>query len=142
MSTSARSASRERAGPDNGSDGSIWVTCGRTRGDGARALLAPQGILAADESTGSIKKRFDAVGVESTTETRRAYREILITTPGMEESISGAIMFDETIRQATIDGTRFARALLDRGVIPGTKVDLGAEPLALAPGETITEGPA
>ena len=107
----------------------------------ARALVAPgKGILAADESTGSIKKRLDAVAVESTPETRRAYRELLFTTPGMEEFISGVIMFDETIRQATIDGVPFPRLLTDRGVIPGIKVDAGAKPLALASGETITEG--
>jgi fructose-bisphosphate aldolase, class I len=107
----------------------------------ARALLAPgKGILAADESTGSIQKRFEAVEVESTPETRRAYRELLFTTPGMEEFISGVIMFDETIRQASSDGTLFPRLLTDRGVIPGIKVDAGAKPLALAPGETITEG--
>jgi fructose-bisphosphate aldolase class I len=107
----------------------------------ARALVAPgRGILAADESTGSIQKRLEAVGVESTPETRRAYRELLFTTPGMEEFISGVIMFDETIRQATSDGTPFPRVLMDRGIIPGIKVDAGAKPLALAPGETITEG--
>lgn len=107
----------------------------------ARALVAPgKGILAADESTGSIQKRFEAIGVESSSETRRAYRELLFTTPGVEEFISGVIMFDETIRQATADGTAFPRLLTDRGVIPGIKVDAGAKPLALAPGETITEG--
>ena len=93
----------------------------------ARALVAPgKGILAADESTGSIQKRFEAVGVESTPETPRAYRELLFTTPGMEEFISGVIMFDETIRQTTGDGTPFPRLLADRGVIPGIKVDAGA----------------
>jgi fructose-bisphosphate aldolase class I len=107
----------------------------------ARALVAPdKGILAADESTGSIQKRFEAVAVESTPETRRAYRELLFTTPGIGESISGVIMFDETIRQATGDGVPFPRLLVDRGVIPGIKVDAGAKPLALASGETITEG--
>jgi fructose-bisphosphate aldolase class I len=107
----------------------------------ARALVAPgKGILAADESTGSIQKRLEAVGVESAPATRRAYRELLFTTPRMEEFISGVIMFDETIRQAASDGTPFPRALMDRGIIPGIKVDAGAKPLALAPGETITEG--
>ena len=107
----------------------------------ARAILArDKGILAADESTPSITKRFDAVGVESTPETRRAYRELLFTTQGMEEFIGGVIMFDETIRQAAGDGTPFARVLADRGIIPGIKVDAGAKPLALAPDETITEG--
>ncbi|MDQ2941978.1 MAG: fructose-bisphosphate aldolase class I [Chloroflexota bacterium] len=108
---------------------------------GAPAILARgKGILAADESTPSIKKRFDAVGVESTPETRRAYRELLFTTPGMEEFIGGVIMFDETIRQAAGDGTPFVRLLADRGIIPGIKVDAGSKPLALAPDETITEG--
>jgi fructose-bisphosphate aldolase class I len=107
----------------------------------AQALVAPgKGTLAADESSGSIATRFDAVGVSSTPETRRAYRELLFTTPGIEEFISGVILFDETIRQATGNGTPFARVLSDRGIIPGIKVDAGARPLALAPGETITEG--
>jgi fructose-bisphosphate aldolase, class I len=107
----------------------------------ARALMAPgKGTLAADESTGSIEKRFEAVGVESTPETRRAFRELLFTTRGIEEFISGVILFDETIRQATGNGTPFARVLADRGIIPGIKVDSGTRPLALAPGETITEG--
>jgi fructose-bisphosphate aldolase class I len=107
----------------------------------ARALMAPgKGTLAADESTGSITKRFDGVGPESTPEVRRAYRELLFTTPGIEAFISGVILFEETIRQATGDGTPFVGVLVDRGIIPGIKVDLGTRPLALAPGETITEG--
>jgi fructose-bisphosphate aldolase, class I len=107
----------------------------------ARALMAPgKGTLAADESTGSITKRFDGVGLESTPEVRRAYRELLFTAPGIEAFISGVILFEETIRQATRDGTPFVRVLLERGIIPGIKVDLGTRPLALAPGETITEG--
>jgi fructose-bisphosphate aldolase class I len=107
----------------------------------ARALVAPgKGILAADESDGTIKKRFDTIGVESTEENRRAYRDMLFTTPGAEEYISGVILFDETIRQSSAEGTPFPRLLEDKGVIPGIKVDKGAKPLALAEGETITEG--
>src|SRR3989440_5556163 len=107
----------------------------------ARALVAEgKGILAADESTGTIKKRFDSIGVESTEENRRAYRDLLFTTEGVEEYISGVILFDETIRQSSADGTSFPKLLQSRGVIPGIKVDTGAKPLALAEGETITEG--
>jgi fructose-bisphosphate aldolase class I len=107
----------------------------------AKALVADgKGILAADESTGTIKKRLDSIGVESTEETRRAYRELLFTTEGVEEFISGVIMFDETIRQSASDGTPFAKLLESKGIIPGIKVDEGAKPLALADGETITEG--
>jgi fructose-bisphosphate aldolase, class I len=105
----------------------------------ARAIVAPgKGILAADESTGTIKKRFDKIGVESTEENRRAYRDLLFTTEGVEEFISGVILFDETIRQSTSDGVPFAKVLADKGIIPGDK---GAKPLALAAeGETVTEG--
>jgi fructose-bisphosphate aldolase class I len=107
----------------------------------ARELVAPgKGILAADESDGTIKKRFDTIQVESTEENRRAYRDMLFTTPGMEEHISGVILFDETIRQSSADGTAFPKLLDDKGVIPGIKVDKGAKPLALAEGETVTEG--
>jgi fructose-bisphosphate aldolase class I len=107
----------------------------------ARALVAPgKGILAADESDGTIKKRFDSIGVESTEENRRAYRDLLFTAEGAEEHISGVILFDETIRQASADGTPFPKLLESKGVIPGIKVDKGAKPLALAEGETITEG--
>jgi fructose-bisphosphate aldolase, class I len=107
----------------------------------ARALVAPgKGILAADESDGTIKKRFDSIEVESTEETRRAYRDLLFTTPGMEEHISGVILFDETIRQTSADGTPFPKLLEDKSVIPGIKVDKGAKVLALAEGETVTEG--
>src|SRR6266481_4517199 len=107
----------------------------------ANALVADgKGILAADESDTTIKKRFDAIGVESTEENRRAYRELLFTTPGAEEFISGVILFDETIRQSSSDGTPFPKLLESKGIIPGIKVDIGAKPLALAPGETITEG--
>ena len=107
----------------------------------ARALVAPgKGILAADESDGTIKKRFDTIGVESTEENRRAYRHLLFTTPGAEDHISGVILFDETIRQSSADGTPFPQLLENKGVIPGIKVDKGAKPLALAEGETVTEG--
>ena len=107
----------------------------------ARALVAEgKGILAADESDGTIKKRFDSIGVESTEDTRRAYRELLFATDGVEEFISGVILFDETIRQSSSDGTPFPKLLESKGIIPGIKVDKGAKPLALAPDETITEG--
>ncbi len=107
----------------------------------ARALVAEgKGILAADESTSTIKKRFDSIGLESTEDARRAYRDLLFTTPGAEEFISGVILFDETIRQSSLDGTPFPKLLESKGVIPGIKVDEGAKPLALADGETITEG--
>jgi fructose-bisphosphate aldolase class I len=107
----------------------------------AKALVAEgKGILAADESDGTIKKRFDGIGIESTEEHRRGYREMLFTTEGVEEYISGVILFDETIRQKAADGTPFPKLLESRGMIPGIKVDKGAKPLANAPGETITEG--
>jgi fructose-bisphosphate aldolase class I len=107
----------------------------------ARSLVAAgKGILAADESDGTIKKRFDKIGVESSEESRRAYRELLFTTEGVEEFISGVILFDETIRQRSADGTPFPELLASKGIVPGIKVDKGAKPLALAPGETITEG--
>lgn len=107
----------------------------------ARALVARgKGILAADESTGTITRRFDAVGLESKAETRQAYRQMLFTTPGIEEYLSGVILFDETIHQSTVDGTPFAELLASRGIIPGIKVDTGAKPLAGFPGETVTEG--
>src|SRR5881275_2821767 len=107
----------------------------------AKALVAEgKGILAADESTGTIKKRFDSIQLESTEDNRRAYREMLFTTPDVEEYISGVILYDETIRQSASDGTPFPELLASRGIIPGIKVDLGAKPLAGAPGETVTEG--
>src|SRR4051795_9430701 len=107
----------------------------------ARALVAEgKGILAADESTGTIKKRLDSIGVESTEDNRRAYRELLFTTEGAEDYISGVILFDETIRQSASDGTPFPQLLESKGIIPGIKVDQGAKPLALAEGETVTEG--
>src|SRR5216110_2798988 len=99
----------------------------------AQALVAEgKGILAADESTGTIKKRLDSIGLESTEETRRDYRELLFTTPGAEEFISGVILYDETIRQSASDGTPFPQLLASKGIIPGIKVDLGAKALALS----------
>ncbi len=107
----------------------------------ARELVAPhEGILAADESSGTIKKRLDSIGLESTEEHRRAYRELLFTTPRLGEWISGVILYDETIHQSSVDGTRFPEVLSRGGMIPGIKVDTGAKPLAGAPGETVTEG--
>src|SRR5918912_1342710 len=109
--------------------------------DTARELVAEgKGILAADESDSTIKKRFDSIGVESTEENRRAYRDLLFTTEGVEDYISGVILFDETLRQSSADGTPFPKLLASKGIIPGIKVDKGAKPLALAEGETVTEG--
>jgi fructose-bisphosphate aldolase class I len=109
--------------------------------DIARALVAPgKGILAADESSGTIKKRFDSINVESTEENRRAYRDLLFTTEGAPDYISGVILYDETIRQGAADGTPFPELLEGQGVIPGIKVDMGANDLANAPGEKVTEG--
>ena len=107
----------------------------------AIAMVAPgRGILAADESTGTIGKRFDSIQVSNEEENRRAYREMLFTTQGMEEFISGVILFEETLYQKTQDGTPFSKLLNDKGAIPGIKVDKGAKPLAGAAGETVTEG--
>jgi fructose-bisphosphate aldolase class I len=107
----------------------------------ANQLVAPgKGILAADESSPTIKKRFDSIGVESTEENRRAYRDLLFSTGGAEKFISGVILYDETIRQSSADGTPFAELLAGRGIIPGIKVDKGAKPLALAAEEKVTEG--
>jgi len=107
----------------------------------ARALVAPRkGILAADESGGTIKKRFDSIGIESTEDNRRAYRDLLFTAAGSAEYISGVILYDETIRQTALDGTPFPKLLEGLGIIPGIKVDLGAKDLAHATGEKITEG--
>jgi fructose-bisphosphate aldolase class I len=107
----------------------------------ARELVASgKGILAADESTGTIEKRSKSVSVVSTEENRRTYRELLFTTAGLPEFISGVILFDETLRQKTSDGVPFAKFLSDAGIIPGIKVDKGAKPLAHFPGEKITEG--
>lgn len=107
----------------------------------ARELVAPgKGILAADESTPTISKRFQAVDLLSTEDTRRAYREMLFTAPQLEEFISGVILFDETIRQQASDGTPLVEILKQKGIIPGIKVDKGTKPLALFPDEKITEG--
>ena len=107
----------------------------------AKAMVAPgKGLLAADESSGTCKKRFDSVKVECTEENRRAYRELLFTTPGIADFVSGVILFDETLRQKTKEGVGFAEYLKKNGVIPGIKVDAGAQDMALHPGEKVTEG--
>lgn len=107
----------------------------------ARAMVADgKGILAADESTGTIKKRLDAIGVESTEDSRRAYRDLLVSAPGAAEFISGVIMFDETIRQSSADGTPFPEFLSRQGILPGIKVDKSTKPLAGCPDEPITDG--
>lgn len=107
----------------------------------ARGMVAPgKGILAADESTGTIKKRFDGIQLESTEATRQLYREMLFSAPGIADAISGVIMYDETLRQKTRAGVPFPQHLASLGIIPGIKVDQGAKPLANFPGETVTEG--
>lgn len=107
----------------------------------AQAMVPPgKGILAIDESHGTCKKRFEAVGVECTEETRREYRELLVTAPGLENFISGMIFFDETLRQSAKDGRKFVDILKAKGIIPGIKVDTGAKDLALHPGDMVTEG--
>lgn len=108
----------------------------------AEAMVAPgKGILAADESSGTIKKRFDAINVESTEDSRRDYRELMFrSTEAMSNYISGVILYDETLRQKAKDGTPLARIIEQAGSIPGIKVDAGAKPLPFSPGETITEG--
>jgi fructose-bisphosphate aldolase class I len=107
----------------------------------ANAMVAEgKGILAADESTGTIKKRLTGINVESTDENRRAYRDLLFTTAGAEEFISGVILYDETLRQSASDGTPFPALLNSKGIIPGIKPDKGAKPMAGFPGEKITEG--
>ena len=107
----------------------------------ARALVAPgKGILAADESTATIKRRFEAIGVENTEQNRQAYRELLFRTPGAADYISGVILYDETLRQKAADGTPLVKVLRDQGVSAGIKVDSGAKPLAGRPGELVTEG--
>ena len=109
--------------------------------DTARYLLAgDKGLLAMDESNSTCNKRFAKLGIPQTEDARRAYRELIVTTPGLSESISGAILYDETIRQQMRDGTPFAEALTEAGIIPGIKVDTGAKDMAGSPGETITEG--
>jgi fructose-bisphosphate aldolase class I len=107
----------------------------------ARAMVARgKGIIAIDESNTTIRKRFDAVGIECTEENRRNYREMLLTTPKLNEHISGAILYDETIRQSTRAGVPFTKVMLDNGILPGIKVDKGTQPLAGCPGEVVTEG--
>ena len=107
----------------------------------ATAIVAKQkGVLAADESSPTIKKRFDSIKVESTEESRRRYREIMFTAEGIERYIGGVILFDETLRQSTRDGIPFAKLLTSRGIAPGIKVDKGAPALALQPGNKVTEG--
>jgi fructose-bisphosphate aldolase class I len=107
----------------------------------SRAMLAHgKGLLAADESAGTCKKRFDSVKVECTEENRRAYREILFTTPGLADYVSGVILFDETLRQSTKEGVNFGKYLEKIGILPGIKVDAGAQDMALHPGEKVTEG--
>jgi fructose-bisphosphate aldolase, class I len=107
----------------------------------ARALVAPgKGILAADESGPTIEKRFQGIGLESTAERRRAYRELLLSTAGVGDHISGVILYDETIRQTASDGTPFPKLIARQGIVPGIKVDQGAKALAGFPGEKITEG--
>ena len=107
----------------------------------AQAMMAPgQGILAADESTGTITKRFEKIGIESTEESRRDYREMLLTAPNIGDFISGVILYDETIRQKSSDGKPFPQMIEDNNIIPGIKVDTGAKPLAFADGEKVTEG--
>jgi fructose-bisphosphate aldolase class I len=107
----------------------------------AAALFAgDKGLLAMDESNPTCNRRFAAVGIAQTEGARRAYREMIVTTPGLGECISGAILYDETIRQHMGDGTPFAQALVDAGIVPGIKVDLGETDLAGYPGEHVTEG--
>jgi fructose-bisphosphate aldolase, class I len=107
----------------------------------AQAMVAAgKGIIAIDESNNTIKKRFDGVGIECTEENRRAYRELLLTTPKLGDYISGAILYDETLRQKTRDGVPFAEVMRKAGIIPGIKVDKGPVALAGFPGEVVTEG--
>ena len=107
----------------------------------ARAMVAPgKGIIAIDESSATCAKRFAGVGIENTEENRRAYRELLLTAPNANQYLSGAILFDETIRQSTRSGIPFAKYMADNGMIPGIKVDKGTHALAGFPGEVVTEG--
>ncbi len=107
----------------------------------AQAMAAPgKGILAADESTGTIGKRFEGINVENTEEHRRAYRDLLFLTRGLGDHISGVILYDETLRQKSADGTTFVNLLSGNGILPGIKVDTGAKDLALCPGEKVAEG--
>lgn len=107
----------------------------------ARAMVVEgKGLLAMDESTPTCNKRFEKLGIPQTEETRRSYRELIVTTPGLGEFISGVILYDETIRQSRKDGTPFVKVITDAGIIPGIKVDTGAQDMAAHPGEKITEG--
>ena len=107
----------------------------------ARAMVAPgKGILAADESSGTMQKRLDGIGVESTEANRRDYREMLFRTEGAGRYVSGIILYDETLRQNGADGTPLSKVIIDQGIIPGIKVDKSGKPLAGAPGEQVTEG--
>ena len=107
----------------------------------AQAMLADgKGLLAMDESTSTCNKRFEKVGIPQTEDSRRAYREMILTTPGLGEFISGVILYDETIRQSRKDGASFLKVIADAGIIPGIKVDKGAKPMAAHPGEKLTEG--
>jgi fructose-bisphosphate aldolase class I len=107
----------------------------------AQAMVASgKGILAADESTGTIERRFNSIKVENVEENRRAYRDMLFTTKGLGDYISGVILYDETIRQKSADGTPFVDLLTKNGILPGIKVDIGAKPLPFCPEETVTEG--
>jgi len=109
--------------------------------DTAKVLVADdKGLLAMDESNPTCNKRFAALGIPQNEETRRAYREMIVDTPGLSESISGAILYDETVRQQKKDGTPIVKAIIDAGIIPGIKVDMGAKDMAGHPGEKITEG--
>ncbi|MDL2336412.1 MAG: fructose-bisphosphate aldolase class I [Pseudomonadota bacterium] len=114
-----------------------WAPLGET----AMALMADdKGLLAIDESNATCNKRFAQIGIAQTEDARRAYRELIVTTPGLGESISGVILYDETIRQRTQSGRPFVDVLIDAGIVPGIKVDIGAQDLAGHPGEKITEG--
>jgi len=106
----------------------------------AHLFVGDRGLLAMDESTPTCDRRFARLGIPQTVEARRAWRELIVTTPGLGDSIGGAILFDETIRQSTAEGIPFTKVLQDAGIVPGIKVDLGARNLAGHPGETITEG--
>ena len=109
--------------------------------DTAKLLFADnKGLLAMDESNGTCNRRFEKLGIPQTVEARRAYRELIVTTPGLGESIGGAILYDETIRQQKSDGTPFIKVLIEAEIIPGIKVDTGAKELAGHPGEKVTEG--
>ena len=110
------------------------------RDTAAELVAGDKGLLAMDESNPTCNRRFAKLGIPQTEEARRAYRELIVSTPGLGESISGAILYDETIRQRKKDGTLFIKAIIDAGIVPGIKVDTGAKDLAGHPGEKITEG--